>query len=75
MLTATNLRFIRTAANLDRKTLAKAAGISTMLLSMIERGTRPMTPTVVRKLRAAIPLDDKTIMSLTDALHQANKTS
>lgn len=73
MITAKTLRFLRTAVGMEQRQLAEAIGVSCALISQIERGGRSITPTMQRKIRGALGLDEMTLCDLLDVYHTANK--
>jgi transcriptional regulator with XRE-family HTH domain len=73
MITAKTLRFLRTAVGMEQQQLAKVAGVSCALISSIERGGCSITPTMQKKIRGALGLDEMTLRDLLGVYHSANK--
>jgi transcriptional regulator with XRE-family HTH domain len=51
------LALTRIARSLTQQSVARRAGIGEIYLSKVERGHRPLTPALERRLRAAIDIE------------------
>lgn len=60
------LPFIRSAINLDQSVLAKKVGVTQSMISAVEKGKRPLSVGLERKIRSEIGLNDEIISHLTE---------
>jgi transcriptional regulator with XRE-family HTH domain len=69
---ANALPFIRSAVNLDQSALAMKVGVTQSMISAVEKGKRPLSVGLERKIRREIGLDDEMIRCLTELHFEIN---
>ncbi|MBT2722860.1 helix-turn-helix transcriptional regulator [Bacillus sp. ISL-46] len=69
---ANALPFIRSAINLDQSSLAKKVGVTQSMISAVEKGKRPLSVGLERKIRSEIGLNDDMISRLTKLYREIN---
>jgi len=72
MLNPETLRIVRKTCGATQERLGKLLGVTGQYIAMIERGKRPLTPQLERRIRRALNLDDDRLAEIIEIYNRYN---